>query len=72
VLQTSRSEQDVRGTRSSARLEEPRVREELRTRGIEVVGPDRKSPKGEVRVSRARTSPGSLQLPIKGSNKNLK
>ena len=33
------------------RLEEQKVIEELRGRGIEAEGPDRKSPKGMVRVS---------------------
>ena len=54
------------------RLEEPRVPEELRGRGIEAEGPDRKSAEGIVRVSRSTRSSESLQLPIKGANKNLK
>lgn len=46
--------------------------EELRTRGIAAEGPDRKSAKGAVRVSRPTQSADSLQLPIKGPNKSLK
>ncbi len=54
------------------RLKEQKVVEELRRREIRADKPDRNSAKGVVRLSRPTHSLNSLQLPIKGSNKNLK